>query len=126
MRGDLCIQLWHCYLKGVDPTTKELKESLVRLKSNTQRQELDTAPKYLIPLIDGLFNRRTMELIPYERNHHFTWCLPYRWSDRSYGCQAVFDFLDVAMQGDSQKVMLMLAWLNACVNGRYDLQLWNV
>ncbi len=109
-------------LKGVDPTTKELKESLARLKANTQRQELDTAPKYLIPLIDGVLDRRTMELIPHKRNHHFTWCLPYRWSDRSYGCQSVFDFLDVAMQGDSQKVMLMLAWLNACVNGRYDLQ----
>jgi phage/plasmid-associated DNA primase len=108
-------------LKGVDPTTKELKESLARLKSDTQKPELDTAPKHLIPLIDGVLNRHKIELIPYERNHHFTWCLPYRWSDRNNGCEQIKKWLLETMQDDESKVQLLRAWLNACVTGRSDL-----
>ena len=109
-------------LKGFDPPTKLLKEKLASLKSARLQRKMDDAPKNLLPLRDGVLDRKTMQLLPHDRQYRFTWQLALNWADRGRGCAPILDYINSFVGGDKQQAKLMLAWLNACVNGRSDLQ----
>jgi putative DNA primase/helicase len=75
----------------------------------------------LIPLRDGMLDRDTKELKPHAPGYRFTWQLPYRWSDRSIGCQPIEEFL-LKITGDKEIAEVLLAFLSAIVTRRADLQ----
>lgn len=76
----------------------------------------------LIPLLDGVLNLKTKELLPHAPSHRLLWCLPYAWQGRAIGCQPIKDWMLQAMKGDGDRVALIRAYLNAIVTGRTDLQ----
>jgi P4 family phage/plasmid primase-like protien len=75
----------------------------------------------LIPLVDGVLDPVTMKLLPHASGYRFLWQLPYKWSQRLMGYQAVTDWLREAMMGDDNLVQLLRAYLKAIVTGRSDL-----
>lgn len=75
----------------------------------------------LIPLQDGVLDIGTQELLPHKPGYRFTWQLPYKWSDRSVGCEPIEEFL-LKITGDKDVANVLLAYLSAIVTRRSDLQ----
>jgi putative DNA primase/helicase len=68
----------------------------------------------LIPLRDGVLNQITQELKPHAPGHRFTWQLPFKWSDRSVGCEPIEKFL-LRITGNQAIANVLLAFLNCIV-----------
>jgi len=75
----------------------------------------------LIPLRDGVLNQITQELKPHAPGHRFTWQLPFKWSDRSVGCEPIEKFL-LKITGTKAIADVLMAFLAAIVTRRSDLQ----
>jgi putative DNA primase/helicase len=75
----------------------------------------------LIPLRDGVLNQITQELKPHAPGHRFTWQLPFKWSDRSVGCEPIEKFL-LKITGNQVIADVLMAFLAAIVTRRSDLQ----
>ena len=112
------------FLEGVPPTKKQIAEFMNRIQHSVQIKKFDADNEYpdLINLKDCVLNRKTRELLPHDRKYNFTWQLPYNWSDRHKGCDVIMSWLDWVFEGDDNKIMLMLCFLNAIVTQRSDLQ----
>jgi putative DNA primase/helicase len=76
----------------------------------------------LIPMQDGVLNAATLELLPHAPGYRFLWQLPYKWTDRTLGCQPIHAWIIKVARGDQQVVQLLRAYLKAVVTGRTDLQ----
>jgi putative DNA primase/helicase len=68
----------------------------------------------LIPLRDGVLDQITQELKPHAPGHRFTWQLPFKWSDRSVGCEPIEKFL-LRITGTQVIANVLLAFLNCIV-----------
>jgi Predicted ATPase len=75
----------------------------------------------LIPLRDGVLNQITQELKPHGPGYRFTWQLPFKWSDRSVGCEPIENFL-LRITGTQAIADVLMAFLAAIVTRRSDLQ----
>jgi putative DNA primase/helicase len=75
----------------------------------------------LIPLRDGVLNQITQELKPHAPGHRFTWQLPFKWSDRSVGCEPIEKFL-LKITGNQDIAEVLMAYLAAIITRRSDLQ----
>lgn len=75
----------------------------------------------LIPLRDGVLNQLTQELKPHTPGYRFTWQLPFKWADRSVGCEPIEEFL-LKITGNQDIANVLLAFLSAIVTRRSDLQ----
>jgi putative DNA primase/helicase len=75
----------------------------------------------LIPLRDGVLNQVTQELKPHAPGHRFTWQLPFKWSDRSVGCEPIEKFL-LRITGTQAIANVLLAFLNCIVTRQSKLQ----
>lgn len=75
----------------------------------------------LIPLQDGVLDQVTQELKPHAPGYRFTWQLPFKWRDRSVGCQPIEEFL-LKITGNQSIADVLLAYLAAIVTRRSDLQ----
>jgi len=75
----------------------------------------------LIPLRDGVLNQLTQELKPHAPGYRFTWQLPFKWADRSVGCEPIEEFL-LKITGNQDIANVLLAFLSAIVTRRSDLQ----
>ena len=76
----------------------------------------------LIPLIDGVLRKDTLELLPHSPAYNLTWGLPIRWSERSVGCEPIKAWMLEIMKGDPVLVEVLRAVLNCVVFGRADYQ----
>jgi len=77
--------------------------------------------KGLLPLQDGVLDLATLDLKPHSPGYRFTWQLPFKWTDRSIGCQPIEEFL-LKITGDEQIAEVLLCYLAAIVTRRSDLQ----
>src|SRR4028119_1120009 len=75
----------------------------------------------LIPLRDGVLNQVTQELKPHAPEHRFTWQLPFKWSDRSVGCEPIEKFL-LRITGTQAIANVLLAFLNCIVTRQSKYQ----
>lgn len=106
---------------GCEGTDKTIKEYVSKFRDETITDSMDIAPKHLIPFLDGVLDRRSMQLLPHDKKHLFTWSLPYRWCDRSKAsAQPIIDWLKSALDDDNQ-VRLVLCFLNMAIVGRRDI-----
>jgi putative DNA primase/helicase len=76
----------------------------------------------LIPLIDGVLRKDTLELLPHSPKHNLTWSLPIRWADRSTGCDSIKAWMLEIMKGDRALVEVLRALLNCVIFGRANYQ----
>ncbi len=91
------------------------------LKADLSVDKWDEQPG-LLPLTDGVLDLATMQLLKHAPGYRLLWALPYRWKDRSVGCDLIEAWLMEAMRGDRQLVQLHRAYLKAVVTRRVDLQ----
>jgi putative DNA primase/helicase len=75
----------------------------------------------LIPLRDGVLDQVTQELKPHAPGHRFTWQLPFKWSDRSVGCEPIEKFL-LKITGTQAIANVLLAFLNCIVTRQSKYQ----
>ena len=75
----------------------------------------------LIPLCDGVLDQVTQELKPHAPGHRFTWQLPFKWSDRSVGCEPIDKFL-LKITGNQAIANVLLAFLNCIVTRQSKYQ----
>jgi putative DNA primase/helicase len=75
----------------------------------------------LIPLRDGVLDIQTQQLLPHAPGYRFTWQLPYKWADRSVGCEPIEKFL-LNITGSQAIAEVLLAFLAAIITRRADLQ----
>ena len=75
----------------------------------------------LLALEDGVLDPATLKLKPHSPDYRFTWRLPFKWADRSVGCQPIEEFL-LKITGSEQIAEVLLCYLAAIVTRRSDLQ----
>ena len=75
----------------------------------------------LLPLLNGVLDLETRELLPHSPENKLTWCLPYEYNPLA-SCQPIQEWLLTMCGGDRDLVQLMRAYLLGIVTGRTDWQ----
>ena len=111
-------------MEGNPPTKKQIAEFVNGIEHSVRIEKFDADNEYpdLVNLKDCVLNRKTREVMSHDKKYNFTWQLPYNWSDRHKGCDEIMSWLDWVFEGDKNKIMLMMCFLNAIVTQRSDLQ----
>jgi len=116
--------LVHNYLRNLPdspPFNAGYVSSIVTtLQSDLEVKQWDEQ-KELIPLRDGVLDRKTLELYPHSPSYKFTWQLPFKWEDSDVGCEPIEEFL-LKITGVEAIAEVLLAYLSAIVTSRSDLQ----
>jgi len=77
----------------------------------------------MIPFQNGLFDSGQKTLQPINPENAFTWVLPFDYT-ASAECPNFLEWLHVAVDGDTETVKLLQAWMNTLLTGRPDLQVF--
>lgn len=107
-----------------DQYSANLVNSIGSLLADSDHLQLRKWPresKYLLPMANGVLNRRTMRLEPHSPDHYFRYQLPYDY-DPTATCKPIVDWLMEAQKGDRHRVQVLLAYLKAILDSRTDLQ----
>jgi putative DNA primase/helicase len=75
----------------------------------------------VIPFNNGLLGLSTGELLPVSPRNALTWAIPHAYV-KGADCPAFIRWAREALAGDAEMVELLRAFINACLNGRYDVQ----
>ena len=75
----------------------------------------------LLPLLNGVLDLKTRELLPHSPDNKLTWCLPYEYNHQAT-CEPIKQWLLSMCGGDRDLVQLMRAYLLGIVTGRTDWQ----
>jgi P4 family phage/plasmid primase-like protien len=78
-------------------------------------------PRGLIPMLNGVLDIATKNLLPHSPDYGFRWRLPYAYNPIET-CEPIQEWLEFAQDGDPQRVQLLRAFLKAVITGRTDLQ----
>ncbi len=97
-----------------------IKGIVSMLKLDLAVKEWDEA-EGLLPLLNGVLDLSTRQLIPHAPQHRLTWCLPYSYTILAT-CDPIKDWLLQMCGGDEALVQLMRAYLLGVVTGRTDWQ----
>jgi len=75
----------------------------------------------VIPFNNGLLDLSTGELLPASPRNALTWAIPHAYV-KGAECPAFIRWAREALADDAEMVELLRAFINACLNGRYDVQ----
>jgi putative DNA primase/helicase len=75
-----------------------------------------------IPFTNGVLNLKTNELLHHSPDYNFTWRLPRSYSVLSTNWDNISNFLDTLTGSNKQLKFLAIAFCNAVLKGRADLQ----
>jgi putative DNA primase/helicase len=108
-------ELIHCHVEvlGIDYNAGYISSILIILKSKLEAKKWNEQAG-LIPLRDGVLDQLTQELKPHAPGYRFTWQLPFKWADRSVGCEPIEKFL-LRITGNQAIANVLLAFLNCIV-----------
>ena len=82
--------------------------------------ELD--PRRYIPFLNGVLDMETKELLPHQPGYRFLWCIPRNYDSLATDLGVVGEFLNHLSENDLVRRQLLLAFVNATLKGRSDLQ----
>lgn len=99
---------------------RQLVDVINLLKSDLLVKKWNKVKKY-IPLQNGVLDKKTKQLSPHSPGHRLTHCLPFAY-DPEATCQPIVDWLGETTGQKEDLVSFLLAYLNAVVNQRADLQ----
>jgi len=99
---------------------RQLTDIINLLKSDLLVKKWNQVKGY-IPLQNGVLNKKTKKLSPHSPGHRLTHCLPFAY-DPEATCQPIVDWLKETVGHKEDLVKFLLAYLNAVVNQRADLQ----
>ncbi|MDJ0597111.1 MAG: phage/plasmid primase, P4 family [Pleurocapsa sp. MO_226.B13] len=75
----------------------------------------------LLPMLNGVLDLETRELLPHSPQNRLTWCLPTEYNPLAT-CEPIQQWLLTMCGGDRSLVQLMRAYLLGIVTGRTDWQ----
>jgi putative DNA primase/helicase len=75
----------------------------------------------LIPLRNGVLNKKTKKLSPHTPGYRLTYCLPFSY-DPTATCEPIVNWLRETVGHKEELVTFLLIYLNAIVNARADVQ----
>jgi len=75
----------------------------------------------LVPMLNGVFEIATGELLPHAPGHRLRWQLPYEY-EAGATCEPIIAWLRSTQDGDERRVQLLRAWLKAVLTRKSDLQ----
>ena len=75
----------------------------------------------LLPLLNGVLDLKTKELLPHSPDNKLTWCVPYEYNPLATS-ELIQNWLLTMCGGDRDLVQLMRAYLLGIVTGRTDWQ----
>ena len=114
---------------------KHLKELLPDFSNSYVRNCIEFARTYIlhegwteasnllyIPFTNGVLEVATNQLLPHSPDYGFTWQLPRPYSILSSEWKKIDRFLHTLCNGNKQLVAIALAFCNAVLKGRSDLQ----
>jgi putative DNA primase/helicase len=99
---------------------RQLSDIMSLLKSDLQVKKWNQSKGY-IPLLNGVLNKKTKKLSPHSPGYRLTHCLPFAY-DPDATCQPIVDWLRETVGHKEDLEKFLLAYLNAVVNQRADLQ----
>jgi putative DNA primase/helicase len=99
---------------------RTLTDVINLLKGDLMVEEWDST-KGLIPLQNGVFNKATQKLLPHAPGYRLTYCLPFEY-DPNATCEPILEWLRDTVGGKEDLVTFLLAYLNAVINRRADIQ----
>ncbi len=97
-----------------------LADVLNLLKGELKVEEWDSV-KGVIPMQNGVLDNKTKNLLPHSPGYRLTYCLPFNYEPNAT-CEPIVDWLRETVGGKEDLVTFLLAYLNAVVNRRADLQ----
>ncbi len=97
-----------------------LTDTINLLKGELMVEEWDSC-KGVIPLQNGVFNKAKKKLLPHSPGYRLTYCLPFPYDPKAT-CVPIIDWMRETVGGKEDIVSFLLAYLNAVVNRRADLQ----
>ena len=99
---------------------RALTDVINLLKGDLMVEEWDTT-KGLIPLQNGVFDKATQKLLKHNPGYRLTYCLPFDY-DPNATCEPILEWLRDTVGGKDDLVRFLLAYLNAVINRRADIQ----
>ena len=75
----------------------------------------------MLPMLDGVLDLSSYQLLPHSPSYLLTWCVPYRYNPLAT-CQPVQDWLEEMCNGDRSQIELLRAYLYGIITGRTDWQ----
>lgn len=108
--------------KGLTDLSPTYVPAVVRFLRNELIERKWESRKDLLPFTNGVLEIATGKLLPHSPGHHFTWTLPRAHCAVASDWQKIEDWLDFATQGNQHVKNLLLAFCNAVLKGRADLQ----
>ena len=99
---------------------RTLTDVINLLKADLMVEEWDMA-KGLIPLQNGVFDKATQKLLKHNPGYRLTYCLPFDY-DSNATCEPILEWLRDTVGGKEDLVRFLLAYLNAVINRRADIQ----
>jgi putative DNA primase/helicase len=73
-----------------------------------------------LPVLNGLLDLTTLDVIPYTPEHHITWCVPFAW-DATATCPKTLAWLTDATRHAYGAMAVLRGYLRAILHGRTDL-----
>jgi len=101
-------------------TYRTLTDTINLLKGELMVEEWDSC-KGVIPLQNGVFDKAKKKLLPHAPGYRLTYCLPFPYDPKAT-CEPITDWMRETVGGKEEIVTFLLAYLNAVVNRRADLQ----
>lgn len=82
----------------------------------------EKSPADLIPFQNGVLEIATGKLLPHSPGYRFTWTMPREHNPLAANWDNINNFLDQACQGDQDIKNILIAFCNAVLKGRSDIQ----
>lgn len=120
LADDILLDLLHCGAGelGFKPAYKNGIKSLLADGNMLPLPEIHHSE---LPFINGLLDLKTNRLKAITPDNAQTWCLPYAYQPDA-DCPNIKAWLNQAVEGDTETVTFLRAWMAAVLHGRADLQ----
>ncbi len=105
--------------RGIEADSSYINGVISLMKGFLSINDWEVMPGYVC-LEDCVVNIKTLEYSPHEPGFRFLSALPFKWSDRSIGCQPILDWLLDACDGRDKWVEVIRAAMNATITGTGD------
>lgn len=89
-----------------------------------KRSWTEASPKEFLPFENGVLELATGQLLPHSPDYRFTWSLPRQHNPLAADWDTINRWMDEATGNKPQLKKILLCWLNACLKGRSDLQIF--
>lgn len=86
------------------------------------RAWIEKSPADLVPFKNGVLELGTGKLLPHSPGYRFTWAMPREHSPDATNWPTIGAFLDQASQGNEGIKNILIAYCNAVLKGRSDIQ----